>query len=73
MTPEDKSALLTIKRNLHQIKETGRAPINLTLYKKMGLITVRHKTYTGASGNPVTVLDRLCLTEKARQLLNTAL
>jgi hypothetical protein len=71
MTPEDKKAILKIQKSLAQIKETGRAPINLTQYKKMGLIRVIHKNVELPFGaGTERRLDRLVLTDKGNQILN---
>ena len=57
--------ILVIRRNLHRIQETGTAPINLTLYKKLGLVETRYKmTRTGHR-----IFDKLILTQKANNIL----
>ncbi len=69
MTEEDKIAIRKVQRNLLQIQNTGKAPINLTQYQKMGLITIRHKNVTMSSGRIERVLDRLILTDKGNRTL----
>ncbi len=69
MTEEDKVAIRKVQRNLLQIQNTGKAPINLTQYQKMGLITIRHKNVTMPSGRISRVLDRLILTDKGKRTL----
>lgn len=70
MTEEDKITIRQIQRNLLQIQNTGKAPVNLTQYQKMGLITIRHKNVTMPSGRIVRMLDRLCLTDKGKRTLS---
>ena len=70
MTPEDKANIRELQRTLTHIKEFGTAPINLTQYKKMGLIEVRHKNVRMPSGRIERMFDKLVLTDKANQFLN---
>lgn len=70
MTPEDKDNIRKMQKMLAQIKETGRAPINLTLYKNLGLIKVVHKNVRMPSGRVESMLDKLVLTDKGNQMLN---
>jgi hypothetical protein len=69
MTEEDKVAIRKVQRSLLQIQNTGKAPINLTQYQKMGLIAIRHKNVTMPSGRIERVLDRLILTDKGKRTL----
>lgn len=74
MNTEEKDSIRKMQRMLAQIKETGRAPINLTVYKNLGLITVRHKTVQLPFGAGTEKrLDRLILTEKGKQMLNVVI
>lgn len=69
MTEEDKVAIRKIQRNLLQIQNTGKVPVNLMQYQKMGLISIRHKNVKMASGRMEKVFDRLILTEKGKRTL----
>jgi hypothetical protein len=70
MNKEDRKAILELQKTLAQIKEFGRAPINLTQYKKMGLIKIRHKNVRMPSGRIEKMFDKLILTDKANRILN---
>lgn len=71
MTNEEKDHIRKVQKMLFQIKETGRAPINLTLYQKLGLVKIIRKTVTlPGSGKKEMRFDRLVLTDKAKQFLN---
>jgi len=52
-----------IRHNLRLIKRTGKAPINITLYRRLGLI--RYKYVRGSS----TEIEKLILTPKAKRIL----
>ena len=64
-----KGEICELRRNLRQIEETGTAPINLILYKKLGLIKLKHKTFYKGDWRECKVLDKLLLTDKAKQIL----
>jgi len=70
MTDEDKTTIRTMQRNLMQIKRTGKAPINLVQYQKMGLIAIRRKNVKLASGRTEKIFDRLLLTDKGKRTLS---
>jgi hypothetical protein len=70
MNKEDRKAILELQKTRAQIKEFGRAPINLTQYKKMGLIKIRHKNVRMPSGRIEKMFDKLILTDKANRILN---
>lgn len=70
----DEDAIRKIQKNLLQISETGRAPINLHLYEtKLGLVKSVNKTITLPNGNTEMVFDKLVLTEKGRNILNVVI
>lgn len=73
ISAENKKTISELQRNLLQIKMTGRARINLTQYKNMGLIKVIHKNIVQTSGQIESVFDRLVLTQKAEQYLKVVI
>ena len=72
---ENKDAIVQLRRNLRQIAQTGKCsvPISLTMYTKLGLITVRHKNVTMPSGRVEKIFDRLLLTEKGKRMIAVTL
>jgi hypothetical protein len=73
MTAIEKQKIREIQKNLLQIKITGRARINLTQYKNLGLVKVMYKNITQTSGQIESVFDRLVLTQKADQYLKVVI
>jgi len=61
--------ILKMQANLLKIKLTGKAPVNLTQYCELGLVTIRHKYIMTPSGNTEKILDRLVLTQKGKRIL----
>ena len=70
MTPEDVKTIREMQANLQRIQNTGTAPINITQYKKMGLIRSIEQYYTKASGEKIRLGSRLVLTDKGRRAIS---
>lgn len=71
MTKIEKVAVKELQSKLLQIKNTGKAHINLVQYKKNGLVVVKG-IYKTIAGKKVKVGSKLFLTEKAKMFLNVA-
>ena len=75
MNNTDLTNLKKIKGNLLRIKEHGTAPINLTQYRKMGLIEPHSNRLEKSStfGVRDRTVSKIRLTEKGRNLLKVSL
>ena len=69
MTNEDTRAIKEIQKNLLQISLTGKAPINLTLYQKMGLVKVIRTKVQLWNGETEMRFKKLALTDKGKMVL----
>jgi hypothetical protein len=73
MTAEERKNIIKIQANLLKIKQTGKAPISITLYQNMGLIQVRNKKVILSNGNTEMRFDKLILTQKGQAILENTI
>ena len=73
MTDREKTEIRKMQANLIQISMTGRAAINLTVYRNLGLVKVVTKKVTLSNGSVENRFDKLVLTEKAEQIISVVI